>query len=177
MITLIIACEIGFWVVLAAGLAARYVFRARRLSAFLLVCVPLVDVVLLAATAIDLRRGGQATASHGLAAIYIGVSIAFGHQMIAWADRRFAHWFAGGPAPAKVRRAGRQHAAYECRQWLRHLLAYTIAVLTLGLLTLLAGSGTAVLPMWQPMAIWAIVVIVDFCISFSYFLVPRKVRN
>jgi hypothetical protein len=178
MIVMIIACEIGFWVVLAAGLAARYVFRARRLSTFLLVCVPLVDVVLLAVTAVDLRRGGAATASHGLAAIYIGVSVAFGHQMIDWADRHAARWFATGPAGddrrRKVRLTGRAHAAHERRQWLRHLLAYVIGVLTLGLLTLVAGGGSSVLPAWQPFTIWTIVVVIDFIVAFSYTLSPRK---
>ena len=69
MIGIIVACEIGFWVLLGAGLAARYLLRARLLSTALLIAVPLVDVVLLAATAIDLRRGGQAGLTHGLAAV------------------------------------------------------------------------------------------------------------
>jgi hypothetical protein len=99
MIALIVACEIGFWVLLIAGLAARYLLRARTLSRVLLICVPLVDVVLLAATAIDLRRGGQAGFTHGLAAVYIGVSLAFGHQLISRADQRFAHRVLGGPTP------------------------------------------------------------------------------
>ena len=68
MYAVIIACEIGFWVVILAGLAARYLLGRRRLGAVLMACVPLVDLVLLVATVIDLRRGGQAELVHGLAA-------------------------------------------------------------------------------------------------------------
>jgi hypothetical protein len=174
MLALIIACEVAFWVLLAGGLAARYLLRARELSTLLLVSVPLVDVILLIASVIDLRRGGQASAAHGLAAIYLGMSIAFGSQMIGWADRHFAHRFGGGPAPARPPRTGRDHAAYERHQWLRHLLAYLIAAALLGLFTLLVGDTAQVAPMWSPMMPWMIALIIDFLISFSYTLVPRK---
>ena len=45
VVAAIVACEIGFWVVLAAGLLTRYVLRRPRAGAALLVCVPLVDLV------------------------------------------------------------------------------------------------------------------------------------
>jgi hypothetical protein len=174
MIALIVACEIGFWVLLAAGLAARYLLRARALSRVLLICVPLIDVVLLAATAIDLRRGGQAGFTHGLAAVYIGISLAFGHQLIAWADQRFAHRFAGGPAPVRPPRTGRAHAAHERRQWLRHALAYAIAAATLAVLTLVIGDLGRTVPLWAVMAPWSIGLVIDFIVSFSYTLSPRS---
>lgn len=174
MVVAIIACEIGFWVLLALGLLARYVLRARRLSAALLVSVPVVDVVLLAISVLDLRRGGEAGLVHGLAAIYIGVSIAFGHQLVRWADQRFAHRFAGGPPPVRPPRAGREHAAHQRRQWLRHLLAYVIAAAVLGVFTLLVGDVERTLPLWSPMVGWGIGVVVDFVISFSYTVSPRK---
>ena len=174
MIALIVACEIGFWVLLAAGLAARYLLRARALSRVLLICVPLIDVVLLAATAIDLRRGGQAGFTHGLAAVYIGVSLAFGHQLTSWADQRFAHRFAGGPAPVRPPRTGRAHAAHERRQWLRHALAYAIAAATLAVLTLVIGDLGRTVPLWAVMAPWSIGLVIDFIVSFSYTLSPRS---
>jgi hypothetical protein len=173
MIAAIIACEIGFWVLLVSGLAARYVLRARRLSTALLLAVPLVDVLLLAISVVDLRRGGEAGAAHGLAAVYIGVSVAFGHQMISWADQRFAHRFAGGPAPQRPPRAGRAHAARERRQWLRHLLAYLVAAGVLALFTALVGDLSRVAPLWAVMAPWGIGVVVDFFVSFSYTVAPR----
>ncbi|MBC6463814.1 hypothetical protein HKK72_39190, partial [Actinomadura sp. HBU206391] len=60
LLGIIAGCEIAFWVVLLAGLAARYLLRMRRLSTVLLICVPLVDVVLLVASVIDLRGGAVA---------------------------------------------------------------------------------------------------------------------
>lgn len=39
LVWLIGACEVGFWVLLGAGLAARYLMRARRLSTMLLLAV------------------------------------------------------------------------------------------------------------------------------------------
>lgn len=174
MIAVIIACEIGFWVLLLAGLLARYVLRRPALGAVLLVGVPLVDVLLLVVSALDLRQGGEAGFAHGLAAVYLGVSVAFGHRMVRWADERVAHRFAGGPAPAPRPRTGHRHAADERRQWLRHLLAYAVAAGILGVFTLIAGGLDEALPVWHVMAPWGIVLVIDFLISFSYTVAPRR---
>ena len=40
---LIVACEVGFWVILLLALAVRYVRREERLSRVLLFCLPLID--------------------------------------------------------------------------------------------------------------------------------------
>ena len=72
ILAVIVAVEIAFWVLLAAGLTARYLLRLPRVGAGLLIAVPLVDLVLLGATVIDLRGGATASAAHGLAAVYIG---------------------------------------------------------------------------------------------------------
>lgn len=101
---IIIACEVGFWIFVLAGLIARYVFNQRKLGNLLLICTPIVDLLLLVATVIDLKNGAVATTVHGIAAIYIGVSIAFGHRMIAWADVRFAYYFRNGPKPDKKKK-------------------------------------------------------------------------
>ena len=52
---LIVGCEVAFWVALFSGLAFRYLFRWSRVSSFVLWCVPLIDVALLAFTVLDLR--------------------------------------------------------------------------------------------------------------------------
>lgn len=112
IIGVILACEIAFWVVIAAGLTLRYPLRRPRAGLVALALVPVVDVVLLVATAWHLRGGATATSAHTLAAFYLGFSVAYGHRVIRWADVRFAHRFAGGPAP--VRLAG---AAYARHCW------------------------------------------------------------
>jgi hypothetical protein len=128
VVVLIVATEIAFWVVLAAGLVARYVLGRRRLGAILLAGVPLVDLVLLTATVIDLRGGATAEVGHGLAAAYIGFSVAFGHRVIRWADQRFAHRFAGGPPPVKPPRHGRARARHEWRLFRQAFTAWAISV-------------------------------------------------
>jgi hypothetical protein len=130
----IIGCEIAFWVVLAVGLALRYLTRKPRAATVVLLSVPVIDLALLAVTAVDLHRGAPAGAAHGLAAIYLGVSVAFGHRMIGWADARFAHRFAGAPEPAKPPKYGRAKAA---REWKDFGLLLIAAVISVGCLFLL----------------------------------------
>ncbi|MEV4518201.1 hypothetical protein AB0K00_55755 [Dactylosporangium sp. NPDC049525] len=101
VIGFIIGCEIAFWIVLAAGLILRYPLRLPRAGAVALAAVPLVDLVLLIACAVDLHGGAIAGSRHALAALYLGFSVAFAHSMVRWADVRFAYHFAGGPKPAK----------------------------------------------------------------------------
>lgn len=101
LVGLIIACEILFWVLVFSGLACRYLWKQTKLSNLLLLLTPLVDLVLLAATIVSLRGGAEATLAHALAAVYIGVSIGYGHRMISTADTWFSFRFAGGPKPRK----------------------------------------------------------------------------
>jgi hypothetical protein len=127
LLAVIVAAEIGFWVLLAAGLATRYLLRRRRLGAILLASVPVVDLVLLVATVIDLRGGATADFTHGLAAAYIGFSVAFGHSVIRWADQRFAHRFAGGPPPWRPPRGASRRARYEWREFGKAVIAWSIS--------------------------------------------------
>lgn len=106
VVVAIVACEIGFWVVLAAGLLARYLLHRPRTGAVLLVCVPLVDLALLALTVVDLRAGAEVQSAHGLAAVYLGFSVVFGHAMVRWADVRVAHRWGEGPAPEPLPAGG-----------------------------------------------------------------------
>ena len=116
----------------SAGLALRELLTGRwqTVSTILLICVPLVDLVLLAATIIDLRGGTVADTSHGLAA-YIGFSIAFGHSLVRWADAHFAHRFAGGPRPETPPRDGWVRARHQRREWGKAVLAWSISCLLL----------------------------------------------
>jgi hypothetical protein len=135
---------------------------------------PFVDLVLLAASVIDLRSGGTATLAHSLAGIYIGVSVAFGHSMIRWADVRFAHRFAGGPAPTPKPRYGRAHAAYERRGFARHLLAWAIGCGLLGAAILLIGDASRTEALFNTARLWTLVLAIDGAISLSYTFSPKK---
>lgn len=142
IVAVIVACEVGFWVVLAAGLLARYGLRWPRTSVVLLTCVPLVDLVLLAATVADLRGGATASAAHGLAAAYLGFSVAFGHRTIQALDQRVAHRFAGGPAPLRAPSDGVQRVRYEWQQWRRAALAWAVACTLLVAAIALVGDAS-----------------------------------
>jgi hypothetical protein len=120
---LIVGCEAAFWIVLFAGLAARYVLRWRRTGAILLLCVPLIDLGLLVFTVMDLNAGARATFAHGLATAYVGYTVAFGWAMVRWADQRFAYRFGGGPPPFRAPSAGWASVKYELKLWLLCILA------------------------------------------------------
>nr|WP_237518857.1 hypothetical protein [Streptomyces sp. SID5910] len=124
---MIIACEVGFWVLLALGLAARYLLKWRRTSVVLLLCEPLLELVLFAVTAVDLRNGAEPGWEHGLAALYIGYTVAYGHYTIRWLDGHAAHRLAGGPPPPKPPRYGTARALHEARLWLRTVLGAAVA--------------------------------------------------
>lgn len=138
----IVACEIGLWVLLGAGLALRYLLRWRLASTLTLAAIPLLDVLLVGAVAVDLHRGAEAGATHTLAGIYLGFSVAFGPALVRWADVRFAHRFAGGPAPVKPPKHGPEKLAALWREWFRVVSAATIAsVVLLGLVLLVADPA------------------------------------
>lgn len=71
LVLLIAGAEIAFWVLRVAGLAARYLVRARRPCSGLLVCVPLVDLVLVVACLADVATGTTPGLVHGLVAVYL----------------------------------------------------------------------------------------------------------
>lgn len=155
LVLLIAACEVGFWVLVVAGLAARYLLRASRLSVVLLLLVPVVDVVLVAASLADIARGSEPGLAHGLAAVYLGVTVGFGHSMIRWADAQFAHRFAGGPSSVGPPKYGTQRVVHEWRQWSKAAIAWVISVAVLFVTAGVAGTGVPPLltwfgdPMWQ----------------------------
>jgi hypothetical protein len=166
LLAVIAACEIGFWVLLAAGLATRYLLRLPKVGMVLLAGVPLVDVVMLVAGVIDIQRGGDPSFKHSLAAIFIGVSVGFGHQTLKWADKWAAHYLAGAPRPVKPPKGGRERARRERAGWFRHLLAYAVGSGIMLGLGVLSGQGYDALlgPAWT----WTIVLVIDAIVSFSY---------
>jgi hypothetical protein len=175
VVLVMIGCEVGFWVFLLGGLAVRYLLGLRRLGAALLVGVPLVDLVLLVVTALDLRAGATARWEHGLAAVYLGTSVAYGHQMITWADRKFARRFAAQPAPVPDQpRFGAAHARRERRGWLRHALAWAVGCGLLLAAIAVVGTPARTAALWGWIGKWTLVLGVDFLWSFSYTVWPRK---
>ncbi|GEL17050.1 hypothetical protein [Pseudonocardia asaccharolytica] len=155
LLLLIAACEIGFWVLLAAGLFARYVLRQRRLSTGLLLGVPVLDVVLVAASVADIAGGSRPGLTHGLAVVYLGFTVAFGHSIVRWADAQFAHRFAGGPPPPRPPQHGSARVAHEWREWGKAVLAWTIAVGAMLVMATVAGIGVPAPTDWLGDPFWS----------------------
>lgn len=135
MLPYIIAGEILFWCLLLGGLSARYLVRWRCLSTVLLLLTPVVDLAIIALTYIDLSRGAPSDFSHGLAAFYVGFSIAFGPEVIQRLDRRFARRFTDLPEdalPTVPQRTAWQH-------WRSCLFAAAITITLLGIGMAIAG--------------------------------------
>ena len=152
MVLLVVAAEVAFWVLLAAGLAARYLWRARRCSTVLLGAIPAVAAALLGLAAVDVARGTPPGAAHGLTGLYLGFTLAFGPATIRWADRRAA------------RRAGREvpapadgPVARAWREWARVLGTGLVTVAACAVLALAAGTGIPAPTAWpaDPMWSWA----------------------
>ncbi|MFI9400724.1 hypothetical protein [Nocardia sp. NPDC052316] len=146
--TMIVVSEVGLWVLLAAGMIARYLLRLRSVGAALLWGIPLLDVALIVAAAVDLHRGAQPGLIHGLAGVYLGVSVAFGPAIVRWADVRFAHRFAGGPAPVKPAKGTPEKVAALWKEWSRAALAATIASVALGLIIVTVADGEQATNLW-----------------------------
>ncbi|MEU7060064.1 hypothetical protein [Streptomyces sp. NPDC046197] len=174
IVGLIIACEVGFWVLLVTGLAVRYLLKWRRTSVLLLLCEPLLELVLFAVTAIDLRNGAKPGWEHGMAALYIGFTVAYGHRTIRWLDGHAAHRLTGAPRPAKPPEYGRARAKHEGRLWLRTLLASTVALALLQVAVWYVGdtAGAGPLRSWQ----WTALRIAGIhgLIALTYLLFPKK---
>ncbi|MDV8076757.1 hypothetical protein R4P47_09340 [Rhodococcus sp. IEGM 1370] len=137
-------CEIGFWALVIGGLCLRYLALMRRASTITLALLPALDLVLIGAVALDLHRGGDVEFAHRLAGIYLGWTVVFAHSTVAWLDVRFAHRFAGGPAPVKAPKTGPQAYRNEIRGFVKWLVAATIAlVITYGLAYTVADSEQA----------------------------------
>ncbi|OIJ99759.1 hypothetical protein [Streptomyces colonosanans] len=174
IVGLIVACEVGFWVLLAAGLAVRYLLKMRRASVALLLGEPLLEVVLFVVTAIDLRNGAKPSWEHGLAALYIGFTVAYGHYTIRWLDGHAAHRLAGAPRPPKPPKYGLARARHEGRLWLRTALAAAVALALLQAAVWYVGdaSGTEPLRSWQWTALR--VAGIHGVIALTYLLFPKK---
>jgi len=121
----------------------------------LLLTLPAIDLALLGFTALDLKSGTPADFAHGLAAAYVGFTVAFGSVAVSWADQRFAHRFANAPAPSKAPTRGWSALRYELLLWMRCLVGVAITLILLfGLIAFVNNpSATEGLNEWFGIAI------------------------
>ncbi|MFJ8268126.1 hypothetical protein [Peribacillus asahii] len=173
---IIVACEIAFWIVIILGLVTRYIVKKPKLGFLLLALTPVIDMILLIVTGLDLYNGATATAVHGIAAIYIGVSIAFGKSMIQWADERFQYYVTKqGPKP--IKHYGYDYAKQYLKSWFHHVLAYSIGVGLLFALIYIIDHASRTEALMGTFKVWSLVLAIDFIICCSYFIWPRKEKG
>lgn len=170
----ILVCEVSFWVVIVAGLAARYLLHRPKLGGVLLLAAPIIDLILLVLVSVDLLGGGTASWHHGLAGLYIGISIAYGHRMIGWMDAKFAARFRGAPQPTPL-----SGAAYAVACWkdvARTLLAAVITAAILGSLILIVADPTRTTELLGIFPILGVIVVIDLLWAISYSIWPKPAR-
>jgi hypothetical protein len=177
IVTLIVVCEVGFWVLLAGGLSLRYLAKMPRAGVAVLLMEPVLELVLLIATAIDLKNGAQADWKHGLAAVYIGYSVGLGHSTITWVDQRFAHRFAGGPPPVKPPKYGMARTIHEWKTAARWALAAGVALGLLQAAVWYVGDSGDIssLRSWQTKML--LVLGINVVIALSYTLWPKQPKR
>lgn len=166
----IVCCEILFWVFIVAGLIVRYGFRREKLGFRLMAMSPVIDIVLLVLTVFDLSRGSTATIAHGLAAIYIGVSLAFGKQMIAGADGMYRRFILREQVSRERISKGRK----ERNGFYRHVLAFLIGGALLGAMILWLGDAKQTESLLRTLQLWGLVLVIDGVISMSYTVFPAR---
>ncbi|MFF2652841.1 hypothetical protein [Streptomyces sp. NPDC058045] len=173
IVTLIVVCEVAFWVLLAVGLALRYWAKRPRASVVVLLCEPLLEVLLFVIAAIDLKNGAEPGPRHGIAAVYIGFSLALGPSLVRWADARVAHRFAGGPPPSTPR-YGWPRAVHEWRVAARWTVGSLIAMALLQCAIWYVGraGATQVLSDWQRGMLYLIGINLVIALSYTFF--PKK---
>ena len=56
IVWLIIFCEVAFWVVILLGLVTRYILKQKTLGLLFLALTPVIDLIILITTSIDLMN-------------------------------------------------------------------------------------------------------------------------
>ncbi|MGV3464599.1 MAG: hypothetical protein ACO1OT_04820 [Heyndrickxia sp.] len=173
---IIVFCEIAFWLVIVLGLIAHYIFKQKQLGIVLFALTPLIDLILLTTAGIDIYRGEVATIAHAIAAVYIGISIAFGKSMIGWADQRFQYYVTKqGEKPRK--RYGIEYSKHYFKGWIRHFIAYLIGSgLLVGLIFWIDDTSRTE-ALGGVAKIWSLVLGIDLLISITYFIWPPKEKE
>lgn len=175
LLWLIIGCEIGFWIFLFSGLLIRYLLHSPKLGKAVLLCVPLLDLILLCATALDLHNGATAEFAHGLAAVYLGFTVVYGGSVIKWLDQHVAYRFAAGKKPDQPPARGWEYTLHEWKQWGKGVLSGAIAaaLLATAIAYVNQPERTLALNEWFATIFWVLAVwLVVWPVWYTLF--PRK---
>jgi hypothetical protein len=174
---MIVVCEIAFWAVILIGLSFRYVFNLKNLGFFFLALTPLIDIILIAITSLDLYHGATATVAHGLAAVYIGVSLAFGKNMINWMDIRFQRYFLKSTTSKEEKLFGLPYAKNYAKGFVRHMIAFIIGYAILTSMIFYVDDAARTEALSGILKVWGFILAIDLYITASYFIWPKKAKT
>jgi hypothetical protein len=175
LLWLIVGCEIGFWILLFSGLLIRYVFKSPGLSKAILFCVPLLDLILLCATTLDLHNGATAEFAHGLAAVYLGFTVVYGSGLMKWADQYVANKFSSVGKLEESSAYGWNYTVYEWKQWLKGICAAAIAAALLFLAIVYVNDQERTKSLYEWFNyIFIVMVMWLVCWPLWYTLFPKK---
>ncbi|GAB3714948.1 hypothetical protein [Mariniluteicoccus flavus] len=127
-------------------------------------------------------RGAEPTRPHAFAALYLGITVAFGRHIIDRTDARFHHRFAHGPKPLKAPKGSTAEVREIWQDWLRVLLAAAIGAVCLLIMIALAGwrvptsiDDAATHPYWDTMLLLPLITGVWFLAgpAFAGAGIPR----
>ncbi len=93
--------------------------------------------------------------------------------MIRWADERFRYYvIKEGPKPIKL--YGIEYSKHYLKGWGKHVLSYLIGAGILAGVIFLINDPSRTEALLRVLQIWTFVLGIDFIISISYFVWPRK---
>ncbi|WP_229837873.1 hypothetical protein [Cellvibrio zantedeschiae] len=149
-----------------------------KTSKAVLLCVPLLDLILLVATAIDLHHGATAEFAHGLAAVYLGFTVVYGGPLIKWLDQYAAYKFQSGEKIEAEQKYGWSHTLDEWKQWLKGVAAGAIAaaLLFLAISYVNQPEKTKLLYDWFQYIFWVLLIWL-VCWPVWYSLFPKKATS
>ncbi|MFO1443280.1 hypothetical protein KDN24_08640 [Bacillus sp. Bva_UNVM-123] len=134
ILTLIIICEILFWVFAILGVFFRSIIKLPKLGKFFLILIPIDDLLLIIFNIASLLIGEPFSYSHSLSGIYLGVTIAFGETIIKWLDNKIN----------RVKTNKKKDYHYEMfhfKKWLLAVLIYLIVMGVFYIILSIIGEG------------------------------------
>ncbi len=203
---LLIATEIVFWVCIAVFLLFRYVFGWRKAGVVILLLFLaslLADIYL---GWVDYNLTGEFSVFQFIVVIVVIYAMTAGlsdfRRLDAYIQRKIAHW-KGEPEPQisvpLPPKYGREHARYERRGWLMHVVMFVTAQAVFFFLFGTDGQFSFsqlveadFYRLWwederfgayqdetlnQLVKVWFIILIIDGIISLSYTFFPRKEKR
>ena len=196
----LISAEIIFWICAIAFLLLRYWFKLERVSMFIFIIFIVNDLWIAFLAFMDYRRSGEFSVFQIAILIFIVYALTFGKSDFKKLDlfiKRQVARFRGETIPASempVQRYGLDLALYEWKQFTGHLFMFALLHIVFAFAFGLSDQFKSLqIDQWLSLlnnddkeipfnhegvnsvsTVWRIILIVDFFITLSYTVFPKK---